>query len=69
MPDAVQPVTLGPDDRLVPLAQACDMLCAPTPAALRARIHRAIASEYTSPEQQGFVKRGGRWYVLVRARP
>lgn len=63
---AVRPIVLAEGQQLVPLAQACALLGSPSVAALRARIYRAIASPDTSPEEQGFQKVGGRWFVLVQ---
>lgn len=57
-----QPVELGKGDRYVPLADAVHLLGAPSLAALRNRIYRS-----NNPAQDGFEKRGGRWFVLIRA--
>lgn len=56
-----KPVHLGNGDRYVPLAQAVEILGAPSIAALRNRIYRS-----PDPAKDGFEKRGGRWFVLVR---
>lgn len=63
---AVRPIVLAEGQQLVPLSQACALLGSPSVAALRARIYRAIASPDTSPEEHGFQKVGGRWFVLVQ---
>lgn len=56
-----RPVHLMNGDRYVPLAEAVNMLGAPSIAALRNRIYRS-----PNPAKEGFEKRGGRWFVLVR---
>lgn len=61
MDDRPVPVQLGEGERFVPLSDAVAMLGAPSVAALRGRIHRS-----SNPLRDGFQKRGGRWYVLVR---
>ncbi|GAA1392740.1 hypothetical protein GCM10009599_14540 [Luteococcus peritonei] len=54
-------VELGAGERYVPLAEAAGLMGAPSTAALRNRAYRA-----QHPEEQGFKRIGGRWYVLVR---
>lgn len=56
-----RPVHLGDGDRYVPLSEAVDILGAPSLAALRHRIYRS-----PDPAREGYEKRGGRWFVLVR---
>lgn len=57
----IRPVELGNGDRYVPLSEAVHLLGAPSVAALRNRIYRS-----PNPAQEGYEKRGGRWFVLVR---
>lgn len=56
-----KPIEIGDGERYVPLTEAVDMLGAPSVAALRNRIYRS-----PSPENDGFAKRGGRWFVLFK---
>lgn len=56
-----KPVHLGDGDRYMPLSEAVEVLGAPSLAALRGRIYRS-----PNPAQDGFEKRGGRWFVLIR---